>query len=462
MNALTQKLFDQLRKQNFIGSLTVADAASRLGVSFDEAQRALFELMSHAESKLSTTSEGALIFSFPNGVEEKEEGFFAKAWRKTKSFVKGASRFLLRGWITVAVIFYALVFVAIFIALAVAASNADSDDGFSVGGDIIGALMRVVLEAMFWWWHPLTPVYRRAPRRTSKRSRRSAKKDDVPFYEKVNRFVFGQEAPEPSASERQKTLLNEIRAHKGVVGPSDVMRLFNVSRSEAEARLVKAMLDFDGDVKVSDDGGITYHFEKARESMAQGRGTPKNVWQSLKAMPKLTGNSAGSNFMIFGLNAINLIGSMVAIAGGFTVQRVIELIQGLPMSPAGFPIVLGAIPFVFSLWIMAMPLWRWFTQGSAKKKVSFENGRLGVLKRLLANKGKLDEQTLEGAFSQSAERKPSKAEIREILLELGADIDVKADKPTWRFRDLEAEVKALQNARSSVKEATLGEVVYST
>jgi len=141
-----------------------------------------------------------------------------------------------------------------------------------VGGDIIGALMRVVLEAMFWWWHPLTPVYRRAPRRTSKRSRRSAKKDDVPFYEKVNRFVFGEEAPQPSAEERQKTLLNEIRAQNGVVGPSDVMRLFNVTRSEAEAMLVKAMLDFDGDVKVSDEGGITYHFERARKSAMAARG----------------------------------------------------------------------------------------------------------------------------------------------------------------------------------------------
>jgi len=109
-----------------------------------------------------------------------------------------------------------------------------------------------------------------------------------------------------------------------------------------------------------------------------------------------------------------------------------------------------------------MPLWRWFTQGSAKKKVSFENGRLGVLKALMANAGKLDEQTLENSFSQSAERKPSKAEIREILLELGADADTKSERPTWRFRDLEFEVKALQSARKSAKEATLGEVVYST
>jgi hypothetical protein len=469
------RLLENLQGDRFRGDLTVADAASRIGISLDKAQAALFGLLAEYPGKLVTTSEGELVFSFPKGLAKKrdERGFFRKAWDKAKGFVKGAARFVLRAWITIAILAYVVIFAAILIALALRGGDDDSPIGGL--GDVLLVLLRVAFEALWWTFHPFSP-FSHAYYEPRFARRQKKKKDDTPFYEKVNRFVFGAEPAKVDPELRERQLIAEIRAQKGRIGVSDVMRITGLSREEADVSLARLMLDYDGEVEVSEDGGITYTFPRLRYTAEGARGVPRrNVWDELRQLPALTGgNTTGSNVLIAGLNLFNLIAGLVAYAGGFTIEKIIKLIEGVPpelLPQGGTAIALGVVPIFFSLWILAMPIWRAVTRVSERRKVQRENGRRGLLKRVLArlNREKaqdqvhFSEQELEVAFKAVAGREPSRSELRDELLELGADLDTAASDdgiPRWRFVDLEAEVKALADARAQTEAAELGEVVY--
>ena len=65
-------------------------------------------------------------------------------------------RFIVRAWVSVVLVGYALAFLALLIALS---AKSDRDEG---PGEAIGMVLRVIAEALFWTFHPFSPVYLRA------------------------------------------------------------------------------------------------------------------------------------------------------------------------------------------------------------------------------------------------------------------------------------------------------------
>src|SRR5262249_44970072 len=156
-------------------------------------------------------------------------------------------------------------YVALFLAVIVGMMFVRQGDNDRRGGGVssaIGyALFRVLADALFWTFHPFSPL---AVNVYEPRRRRVEAEDKTPFYEKVNRFVFGPTPPkeEPRANERR--ILAEIRANKGRIGLADVMRVTGLPREEADPLMARLMLDYDGEVAVSEEGGIIYRFEAMR------------------------------------------------------------------------------------------------------------------------------------------------------------------------------------------------------
>ena len=91
----------------------------------------------------------------------------------------------MRAWVSVVLVGYALAFLALLIALS---ARSDRDEG---PGEAIGIVLRVIAEALFWTFHPFSPVYLRARARLAARPAAAQRQPKIPFYEKVNRFVFG-------------------------------------------------------------------------------------------------------------------------------------------------------------------------------------------------------------------------------------------------------------------------------
>ena len=446
---------------------------------------------------LSATDQGELLFRFPYGfsLPLTKRPWWKRAVDKVSSVVRGVGKFVVRAWVSIVMIGYAAVFLAIALAL-MFSGRSDSDRGGGNGGAFLYVLLRVISEALFWTFHPFSPVaqdrYARRERRRSGGKRVIRRfgqvveidddepvDDDVPFYEKVNRFVFGPEPQKEDPKEVERRLLAHIRNHAGRIGLLDVMSITGLPREEADPLLARLLLDYEGEVDVSDDGAITYRFEALRKTTgATTEPSPPPVWTKKVTAPPVTGNASGSNFLVGAINAFNLVAATIAINANLTLDRLFHIFEQmrsripLPALPYdGVPIALGVVPLFFSAVIFALPLWRALRASSAKKKADEENARRAVLATVAKEMEQaaaqhrapaLSEQAVKQAWQQAAGSVDDDAVTRAIV-ELGGDVDVDdSGRAAFRFRDLEAEVKELQQQRerASAQEQSAGAVVF--
>jgi hypothetical protein len=371
---------------------------------------------------------------------------------------------------------YVAIFAAILIGLSFANKSDRDDRGGSFGGTILlHSLLRLVLDSLFWTFHPFSPFAVQYQGEYGYQARRQ--KSDIPFYEKVNRFFFGPAKPAVDPLEMQRKILREIHTQKGRIGLSDVMRVTGLPRDRADPLMSRLMLDYEGEVRVSEGGGILYFFPMMRKT-AQDRAVeqPEAIWSKQERLPPLTGNTAGSNFLIAGLNGFNLLMSTVAIGGGWTLAKLQWMFtaeaQGkqlgfLTPMPEGTPLLLGWIPFWFSLALFMLPLLRWSRRGSEQKKVNHENGRRGLLWAVLNRltpKG-IGEATLKDAWKKSAGVQPAERELNREVVKLGGELEISDSGQTYyRFRDLETEAAGLEGERKRARDAEkeIGKVVYTS
>ena len=472
--------------------MTVADASVASGLALRDTETGLHVLTSEYRGHLRVTEDGDLVHVFPNGFTKPWETR-EKTWELLSKIGRGlfaAGRFVVRAWLLVAMVSYALLFVGIIIALTFARGSNDRDSG--MGTAMLGGLVRAIADAVFWTFHPWSPLYVGSYRGVDggyagygRRGRRAERDpNEVPFYEKVNRFVFGPPKPAVDPQAMRTRILDEIRIQKGRIGLADVMRVTGLPRDQADPLMARLMLDHEGTVDVAEQGGIIYRFEglrrTAEEAPAPTYGAPparrSAAWDTPATLPPLTGNAGGSNLAIAALNGFNLLASAWAIGNDMTVANLTTLLttrvpRGSPplvLSYDGVPVVLGVIPLVFSLALFALPMVRGLVQLRAQKKVAEENARLAILREVLTRAPKKEpvpDEALRVAYRVATGVDPTSKEITKQVVDLGGDVDVGPEgEVRYRFADLEAEAEALEDERAhaSPAEAKLGRVVFAS
>jgi hypothetical protein len=468
------KTLEKVLRSDRGGALTVADAAARGGIPLRDADEGLRWLAAEFGGHLAATEKGEILYSFPGGLERAPE---TRLWRRVgRGIVKavaGVGRFIVRAWVSVVLVGYALAFLALLIALS---ARSDRDDG---PGEAIGIVLRIIAEALYWTFHPFSPVYlRHEPGWMHGRMygrRRSAPK--LPFYERVNRFVFGPPAPERNQQEEEKKVIAELRRNKGRVAPSDVMRVTGLAREDAERLLLRLVVDYQGDIEVADSGAIVYKFTEIRQTARDDERLPppSPAWNQAAMMRPLTGNTAGSNMLFALVNGFNLIASSYVLANDLTIERIVHLLtqmnerNPIPMPPAdGMPLVFGAIPFAFSLALFILPLVRALRRPSEARRVARENGWKGVLRHVLTGRRgrvELGRDELARAWVAAGGKQPSDNELRDAVRSLGGDVDLnEAGQLVYKFEEVEAELQATEEGRrmASEDEARPGEVVFDS
>jgi len=470
--------------------LTIADAATQSGLALRDAERGLHALTSEYRGHLRVTEDGDLLFLFPYGFTKPWEtrDAVAAALRAIGRGASGVARFLVRAWLTIAIFAYAAIFLGILIGLTLArqGSSSSRDDGFP-GASLVYVVFRVLGDALFWTFHPFSPLAigyddrwgARDEDRWGARDRgrfQRARRDETPFYEKVNRFVFGPppEKEDPRAMERR--ILAEVRALKGRIGLADVMRTTGLPREEADPLMARLMLDYDGEVDVSEAGGITYRFEAIRKTATStSEPRPRPAWLEKKKLAPLTGNPAGSNVLIALLNGFNLLMGLFALDANLTIARLRYMLEPvsryevrLPMPYDGVPILLGVLPLVFSLLIFLLPAGRALLRRSRAIAIAKENGRLGLLQEILARierRAPLTEAPLKKAWAESAGAEPDPKVLTRAIVDLGGDVEIEKDgEVRYRFVDLETEAAALEAERAAAadEEARVGKVIFGS
>lgn len=471
--------------------ITVADAAVASGLALRDADAGLTWLTKEYRGHLRVTEDGDLVHLFPTG--------FTKPWETKETLAKiagsigqalmGAGRFIVRAWLLIVMIGYALLFLAAIIGITFARQGSSSDRDESPGLSILGALLRMIADALFWTFHPFSPLSYGyygaysddAPARAQRR--RGDDEEKVPFYEKVNRFVFGPPAPKEDPTVTRARVLREIRAQKGRIALADVMRVTGLPRDQADPLMAELMLDHEGEVAVSEGGGIVYRFEALRRTAEEDRSRqinpvgdlgvrPRAAWERLPTLPPLTGNTVASNMLVALLNLFNLAASGWVLSEGLTISNLLLLFDKdrPPFLPdAGTPIALGVIPFVFSLVLFTLPLVRSLLRLREVKQNDDEHARLVVLKEILtrsAKKEPVSDETLRTAVRVATGREPTSKDITKRVVELGGDVDVGPEgEVRYRFADLEADTEAAERERAEAddeKEARLGKVVFAS
>jgi hypothetical protein len=384
-------------------------------------------------------------------------------------FALGFGRFVVRGWVSIVMVGYAVLFAILLIAL-----SAKSDDD-NRAGDVVGMIFRILAEALFWTFHPFSPVYLGGSPPWARSTRRRSSK--VPFYERVNRFVFGPPPTvrDPLADERR--ILAEFRRQKGRVGPADVMRVTGLSREEADRVLLRLLVDYDGEIEVSGSGAIVYRFPSLRTTAqeVEHNEAPAPVWGSRAPLQPLTGNSTGSNLLFILINTFNMAASGWALANDLTIQRVGDLLLRMsekdptPLPPVdGLPWALGVIPFFFSAALFLLPLARLLRRPKERRRVARENGWRGLLRQILSPRRDRIEFThpeLAKAWESAAGTPPSTSEVEAAVRSAGGEVEIREDgQIVYRFKLLADERAATESERqqASPSEASPGEVVFSS
>lgn len=459
---------------------SVADAATASGLALRDAERGLTWLTQEYRGHLRATAEGQLLYLFPTGFTQPWKTYDAvsRAGRATLRAAVGAGRFIVRAWLMIVLLAYVAIFLAVLIGMTFARQSSNDDRRGSSGGfsGVGFALFRVLGDALFWTFHPFSPFavgayggYGQAPVRSRQR------RDETPFYEKVNRFFFGPTPPKEDPRAQERAILAELRAQKGRIGLGDVMRVTGLPRAEADPLMARLMLDYDGDVAVSEEGGIVYHFEAMRRTVEEGRSParPTPAWDAVRPLPPLTGNEAETNALIAGLNLFNIVMSAVAIDQNLTLAKLpLLLFKHIPlflMPYDGMPIVLGVVPLVFSLAIFLLPIGRALARPLRARALSREKGRLGVLREVLTrveSRTEVTDAALEAAWRKAAGTAPRPGEISARLADLGADVAVAPENGAvrYRFADLETEALALEAEREAAgeDEKKVGRVVFAS
>jgi hypothetical protein len=489
-DVLRHKLTDPTRP------MTVADASVASGLPLRDTEAGLHFLTSEFRGHLRVTEDGDLVHVFPSGFSKPWETREA-SWRVLTAIGRGlyaAGRFVVRAWLLIAMIAYALLFVAIIIGLTFARGSSDRDSG--AGTALLGGLVRAIADALFWTFHPFSPLYIGSSYDNAlggaPRQMRPIDREEVPFYEKVNRFVFGPQLPPVDPQAMRTRILDELRAQKGRIGLADVMRVTGLPRDEADPLMARLMLDHDGSVEVGEQGGIVYRFEGMRRTAAapdspedRRRDEPPHAprarhapaaWDTIGALPPLTGNPGGSNVAIALLNGFNLLASLWALGRGMTLSNLYLLLTVHPPRGApplvlpydGVPVALGVVPLVFSIALFALPLLRALARLRAQKKVAEENARLAILREVLTRATKKEpvpDEALRVAYRVATGVDPTSRQITARVVELGGDVDVGPEgEVRYRFADLEAEAEALEDERAHApaSEAKLGRIVFAS
>ena len=334
---------------------------------------------------------------------------------------------------------------------------------------------RIVFDALFWTFHPFSPfayVDYGAPIRTRARAR---KKDEPPFYEKVNRFFFGPTSRRRTPARVERRILAEIRAQKGRIGLGDVLRVTGLPRDAADPLMSRLLLDYDGEVEVSEEGGIVYRFEALRKTVDEApTERPKPIWARLERLAPLTGNELGHEPAHRRPQRLQPADELVRaqqrphVREGRLARPMSQhqLPRPARLPPVGTAVALGVVPLVFSIALFALPLARAAYRPCKERRVARENGRRAMLREIFEKAGarrgdgRFAPRRLEAGRGSEAGPK----ELTREVVALGGDVDYESGEVRYRFPDFEAESAALAAEREAAaeSEAKLGEVVFSS
>lgn len=443
------------------GTATLGDIVAATGLPRDQAESGLKSLLETYRGHLAVSDSGEMIYQFdPKLVTRDAESFLTRFKRGAWSVFQVG----FKAWIAVTLVVYFTLFVALVVAAIIAANKGDGDNNWGGGRRRGGSGLG---DFFFWYWMFGGSRGRRGPYFGHRHAKRLGKEARPPFYKKVFAFVFGPEEPEPNQLQKDRSVLRLIRARAGVLSPAEIVEHTALPLPDAEEEVARLTGAYGGEPHVTDEGELVYAFPELMTS-AHGKVTvkePNPAWLRLERPKELTGNDTGSNAVIVGMNAFNLIAA--ATAPWFIFPRL--GIGGL----AAF-IGLVAVPTAFSAMFFGVPLLRKFGLKRENKRRLARNIRRVLLSHVYKNSVGTVRWVPSGDAIAVVEKRLNEAgvapkvvvrELEKIAAEFDADVQVNDYGDTeYKFPKIREAFVAGELARRSLRleERRVGDIVYDT
>lgn len=483
-----KKLVTVLKKRK--NESTVADLIAATGLPNHQVNETMARVVWEYSGQMKVTESGEILYYFPRGMKNVVNSSGAKirrGLRKTAEKIGRVLSLLFKIWIMVTligyfVLFVALLLLALFASVAASASSKDSRGSTrSRGGGFVGfyltsQIFRIFLSLLLY-------------SRIEKSSRRGAwappqKKKKDPLHLAVFSFVFGTGREEQKAwPERlRRAFIVYVQDHQGIVTLEELMNLSGLNFGEANRLMSVYLLEYGGEPDVTDEGTLVYRFSDllrtGNTSEAVGE---RDFYRKKKPLIRYSKNKSSINKWIGFFNGFNLVfgtyfmifSGMIIADGADPLSRFYLMVQTLTANVFSDPggaifIVLGIVPFIFSLLFYLIPFVRRQWEKKENRKIREQNFRKHINNRIYDNPEKVDPEALEPAGGEEAVQNSSVFRdkyIAEYAAEKQGDVTEKSkDRYIYRFPELLREQEDLLNVRKNVdmSEFNLGGVVFDS
>jgi len=410
------------------GRVSEGDVAAGVGVDVGSAKSTLYTLMLAYTCALEVHDDGTLVYDFgpklvpvnAPGLAERLRSLGAWLWRGFSVVYKAS--------LAVVLVVYAVVFVALIIGAAVAASSATKDEGPARGAmRLVGAIFRGIFE--FATYSAIIYVdqdrygyrHRHFEPKAPVLPQRNPKPHAKAFIASVYDFVLGPQRVEVDERAQHREVASFVREKGGSLSIADVQALSGMKREVAERFFARFVAEFEGEIDISEQGALFACFpELQRSSSREHDEEIIYYWNEYEAPFEMTGNTTGKNLGIAALAAFNLVCSVFAVA---------------TLGTAGSALIwLGVLPTLIFTMFFAIPLVRSFWVWRQNKKQHQHN----IQKRLFGaifgtTEATLNIEELFGSANRRADQEerldPDKLRplFEATMRDLGGDVDLDAN-----------------------------------
>jgi hypothetical protein len=488
--------------------ITAADASVLSGLALEECEPALLRLASEYPSRLRVTEEGMLLFRFDSLERTRDPGGVVRLFRKGRQLLWRARDYLLGGF-TLLIVPWMLLILSVHLLIFCEAIREWSLMAGIVAWTLIGPFLFFVflfgfLGLVIFGFFPIAAVtlvlvgiatLAMIPaiwylglttedafhlgnlliltvlcltggivsngiggallRMCWVTAREMAGGVKVPavreFWRNTGGFLFGPPGRPPrDPEEERRRVVALIREKQGILCRADLMALFGCDVAEADQEVTRLLIDFGGDIAVTDEGVLLYRFE----SLMDSAGEVQSQVDMRAAFQKEDGPSP-----FFGIS--NQVAGLLLIlfACGFAGLAVLRVDSGvspwnvdLTGSPGPGRFVLELLSVSPALYMMVVailiarvPVFFWRRWRERRRLRFFELLRVAILR------------PAGSAFSEGFESRD--------IARLGGTIEPSEDATTaleLRFPEIALEQRVVARARQAVRQQEPGAVVFDS
>eukprot|EP00878_Enallax_costatus_P002812 GHUV01003004.1.p1 GENE.GHUV01003004.1~~GHUV01003004.1.p1 ORF type:complete len:653 (+),score=181.31 GHUV01003004.1:192-2150(+) len=352
--------------------VTVGDVAAKAGVKLSEADAALKAIAYDSLGNLEVSDQGEVVYSFDRNFISKIRNRswlqrLRPLWKRTVNVVNYLARVAFGTALIVSVLLVWLAVVALM-------SSRDSDNRDSRGyGGSRGFVFIDPTDIIMIW----DPSYGRHSRERVQRG------EGMTFVEAVFSFVFGDGNPNLNFEERRwRALGAHIQRLGGVLSAEEMAPFLDPpplgrrirrgsEKYEDESFVLPALIKFNGEPFVDDEGRLLYKFlelqstaalPSVRVTAAEAKVPLEKEWAFSEAGP---GQQAGAAL----LGLVNIVG-VVTLS-----SLLLDPIAKLSLYRQGLGFVLGLLPYLqgYAAAFFAIPAIRWFVDSRRNAAIDQRN-----------------------------------------------------------------------------------------